>query len=130
MTRLVLVTLAVVTIASAWHAAASTLGGVPGGVGAGGGVVAPCDTTGVTVTYTTSGGNVTAGTVAGLADPACEAGELSLTLTDAGGQMIAEAEPTPIPGDADTTDNQLTVQVTPSPAAEQVAGYDVSIAGP
>lgn len=128
--RVIVVSLAVATLASGAFASAASLGGVSGQVAAGNAAITACDATGVTVTYTTSGGNVTAVTVGGLADPACEGGELSVTLTNAAGESIASGGPQTIPTDGDTTDNSVTVSVSPNPAAEQVAAYHVAIVGP
>jgi hypothetical protein len=128
--RVIVVSLAVTTLASSAFASAASLGGISGGVGAGNAAIPACDTTGVTVTYTTSGGNVTTVTVGGLADPGCEGGSLSLTLTNTAGDSIASGGPQTIPTDGDTADNSVNVSVSPNPAAENVAGYHVSIAGP
>ncbi len=128
--RVIVVSLAVTTLASSAFASAASLGGISGTVGAGNAAIPSCDTTGVTVTYTTSGGNVTAVTVGGLADPGCEGGDLSLTLTNASGDSIASGGPQTIPTDGDTAENSVTVSVAPTPAAENVAGYHVSIVGP
>ncbi len=129
--RVIVVSLAVTTLASSAFASASSLGGMSSGsLSAGDAAIPACDTTGVTVTYTTSGGDVTAVTVGGLADPGCEGGALSLTLTNAAGDSIASGDPQAIPTDGDTADNSLTLSVSPNPAAENVAGYHVSIVGP
>ncbi len=111
-------------------ASAAALGGIAGGVLAGVADVPRCDDTGVTVTYSTSGGNVTAVTVGGLADPGCEAAQLSVTLTDGAGARIAGGGPVPIPVDADDVDNTVVVAVDPQPAAEQVSAYHVLIVEP
>ena len=65
---------------------AASLGGL-GSAPVGGAVasVAPCDGDGVMVSYATQGGNVTAATVAGIADPGCEGAALSITLRGTGG---------------------------------------------
>jgi hypothetical protein len=129
--RVIVVILAVTTLASSAYASAASLGGIAGGgVGAGEAAIPACDTTGITVSYTTSGGNVTAVTVGGLADPGCEGGALSVTLTNAAGDSIATGGSQTIPTDGDNADNALTVSVSPNPAAENVAGYHVSIVGP
>lgn len=130
MRRLTLVILALTTVASACFASAAALGGISGGVAAGNAAITACDTNGFTVGYTTSGGNVTAVTLGGIADPACEGAELSLALTDIGGNRIGSGGPTTIPTDGDTADNSITLAVAPSPAADQVSGYHVSIVGP
>lgn len=99
-------------------------------VAAGDAAVVPCDSDGFSVTYTTSGGNVTAATVAGIADPDCEGGELLLTLTDAGDASIASGGPLAIPTDGDTSPNSVVVSTGPQPAAELVAGYRIVVTGP
>jgi hypothetical protein len=99
-------------------------------VGGGNAAVVACDTNGFTVTFTTTRGNVTAVTVSGIADPACEGGTLRVTVTDAAGASIASGGPQTVPTDGDTTDNSLAVSANPQPAASQVAGYNISIAGP
>jgi hypothetical protein len=129
--RLIVVSVAVTTVASSAFASAASVGGISSGsVSAGNAAIPDCDTTGVTLTYTTSGGNVTAVTVGGLADPGCEGGALSVTLTNAAGDSIASGGPQTIATDGDTADNSLTVAVSPNPAAENIAGYHVSITGP
>jgi hypothetical protein len=128
--RLIVVSLMTTTLASCVFASAASLGGISGGVAAGDSAIPACDTDGLTVTYETTGGNVTAVTVSALADPACEGGELSLTLSNAGGDSIASGGPGMIAADADAADNAVTVPVAPNPAAETVRGYHVSIVGP
>jgi hypothetical protein len=128
--RVIVLSLAVTTLASSAFASAASLGGMSGSVAAGEAAIPACDTTGVTISYTTSGGNVTAVTVNGLADPGCEGGALSVTLTNTAGDSIASGGPQAVPTDGDATDNSVTVSVSPNPAAENVAGYHVSIAGP
>jgi hypothetical protein len=128
--RVIVVSVAVTTLASSAFASAASLGGMSGSVAAGDAAIPDCDTTGVTLTYTTTGGNVTAVAVGGLADPGCEGGSLSLTLTNTAGDSIASGGPLTIPTDGDTADNSVDVSVSPNPAAETVAGYHVSIAGP
>ncbi len=130
MRRLTLAILGVTTVASACFASAAALGGISGGVAAGNAAITACDTNGFTVSYATSGGNVTAVTLGGIADPGCEGAAVSLALTDAGGSSIASGGPATIPTDGDTADNTITVAVAPNPAAEQASGYHVSIVGP
>ena len=128
--RVIVVSLVVTTLVSTAFASAASLGGMSGSVAAGDATIPACDTTGISVGYTTSAGNVSAVTVNGLADPGCEGGSLSVTLTNASGDSIASGGPQTVPTDGDTADNSLTVSVGPNPAAENVAGYHVSIAGP
>lgn len=122
------VTLAVA--ASASVALAAELGITPTKLGGGNTAVVACDTSGFTVSFTTSRGNLTAVTVGGIADPACEGGSLAVTVTTASGASIASGGPQTIPSDGDTADNTMTVATSPQPSGSQVAGYHVSIAGP
>lgn len=130
MKRTLLLALALTTAATASYAAAAGLGGLTsGGLAAGSTTVASCDTNGVSVAYTTIGGNVTSVTVGGISDPACEGGRLSITLKGAGvgiGSGTVESVPT----DADTVDNSVVSSFTGGPAAEQVDAFDVSVVGP
>jgi hypothetical protein len=130
MSRATILSLAAVTVASLCAASAAALGGIAGGqVSAGDAPITACDT-GFTLVYTTLGGDVTAVTVNGIADPACEGADLSVTLTDAGGGAVASGGPASVPTDGDAADNSLVLPVSPNPAAEQVAGYHVSLVGP
>jgi hypothetical protein len=72
---------------------------------------------------------VTSATVGGIADPGCEGGQLSLTLAN-GTASIATGGPVTVPTDAGTTDNAVTVALSPQPAAAQVNRVHVSITGP
>lgn len=124
----VLVTAILVSVTVTGFAAG--LGGLTAGrLGAGGAVVASCDTNGFTVSYTVSGGNVTAATVGGIADPGCEGGLLSLTLAN-GTTSVASAGPTTVATDGDTTDNSMTLTLSPQPAAASVNRVHIVIAGP
>lgn len=116
--------LAIVAVATtATVATASSLGGVAGGtVGAGDAPIAACDT-GFTVSYTTSGGNVTAVTVGDIA-AACAGGVLRVTVKNSTGASIAAGGPQTLSGASDT------ISVAPQPAAEDVTGVDISIVGP
>ena len=126
----VLLSAAVVTAASACFASAASFGITTSLVGGGDTPVPHCDTDGFTYGYTTSRGNVTAVTVGGIADPACEGGNLSLTLTNSAGSGIASGGPQVVPTDGDAVDNSMIVSTGPQPAASQVAGIHVSIEGP
>jgi hypothetical protein len=129
--RVTILILTAVTLASLCVASAAALGGISGGeVSAGDAPIAACDATGFTIAYATLGGNVTAVTVHDIADPGCEGGDLSVTLTNAAGAGIATGGPEAITADGDTADNSLLVAVSPNPAAEQVSGYHISLVGP
>lgn len=92
--------------------------------------IGSCDADGFTVAYSTSGGNVTSVTVGDTADPGCEGGELSVTLTDASGAALASGGPQAIPADGDTSPNVVVVALGSQPAAELVAGYRFVVTGP
>lgn len=112
-------------------AAAATFGPFgSGALSAGEGAIAACDTDGFTVAYTTSAGNVTAVTVGGIADPGCEGGALSLTVTDTAGAGLASGGPQTIPVDGDALDNAVAVSVSPQPLAESPVAVEIAIAGP
>ena len=121
---------AAVAAASASVALAAALGVSASDVGVGSTPVAACDVNGFAATFTTTRGNVTAVTVAGIADPACEGGSLVVTVTNTAGNSIAMAGPQTVPTDGDTTDNSVTLANSPQPGAAQVAGYHVSVTGP
>ena len=131
MRRIVLVTILAIAVLAASLASAAALGGVnTDRVGAGDATLAPCDANGFTVSYTTVGGNVTAATIADIADPGCEGGDLSVRVTNSAGDSIAGGGPSSIATDGDASPNSSTVSVSPQPAAEQVAGIHVAVVGP
>ena len=68
--------------------------------------------------------------IGGIADPACEGGALSVTLTDASGNSVASGGPVTVPTDGDATDNSVSVSLSPQTAAENVASLHVSVVGP
>jgi hypothetical protein len=120
-----LISLALIAVPAA---AASLGGGAAGGALSGSGAVAGCDTT-VSLTYETSAGKVTSVTVGGIADPGCAGGMVEATLRG-GGLALGTAGPEPVPADADTADDQVTLTVgAPQPAAADVDGAHVSIEG-
>lgn len=123
---------AVLTVAGSFvYAAAASLGGVQTqGLAAGSAVVAACDSDGLTVAFTTSGGSVTTVTVGGIADPGCEGGRLAVTVTNSSSAAIGSSSPQTIPADGDVVDNSVAVAVSPQPSAEQVTGVHISIVGP
>lgn len=122
--------IAVAAACAATYASAASLGGLPTAVvGAGDAMIAACDAS-FTVGYTTSHGNVTAATVGDVADPACEGGQLRLTLLNAAGTAIGSGGPTAVVADGDSVPNSVSVAVSPNPAAEQVAAVRLSVVGP
>jgi hypothetical protein len=131
MRRLVTALLIATLVTTLVFAAAATLGGISGtSLGAGSASVAACDGNGFTATYTVTSGNVTAVTISGIADPGCEGGQLSVTLTNSGGTSIASAGPVAVPTDGDALDNSMTLPVSPVPPAAQVTGIHVVVEGP
>ncbi len=131
MRSFVLGTTAAVAVVAVSLASAAALGGITSDrVGAGDAAIVACDGNGFSVSYTTVGGNVTAATVADIADPGCEGGDLSITITNSEGASIASGGPISIPTDGDTSPNSLTVSVSLQPAPEQVAGFHVAVVGP
>ena len=104
-------------------AAAAALQGVsPSPVASGSGSVAQCDTDGFTVTYTTSGGNVTSVAIGGIA-AACNGGSLQVTLVNGSRESLASGGPVTVSGPSQT------LTVSPQPRAANVAGTDISVAG-
>jgi hypothetical protein len=89
-----------------------------------------CDANGFTHSYTTSRGNVTAVTIGGIADPACEGGSMKVTLTNAAGMSIASAGPLTVPADGDTSDDSVTLPTSPQSPASQVSGIEIDVEGP
>jgi hypothetical protein len=108
---------------------AGALPGAPGMIAGGAAPVSACDTA-FGHTYTTVSGNVTSVLVTGIADPACEGGQLSLTLTDAAGTALGSGGPVTIPTDANAADNSAAVSLAPTPDGDVVAGIRIAISGP
>jgi hypothetical protein len=107
-------------------AAATMLGGDGGRMLAvGEAAVVACDDA-QTVQYTTDGGQVTAVTIGGIADPECSGGRLSVTLS-AAGTAVASGGPVIVPSDADADDDEVTVGVSAGAAAAQVDRADVLV---
>jgi hypothetical protein len=105
-------------------AAASALQGVSSArVGNGSIPVTACDTDGFTISYTTTGGNVTSVGVGGI-DSACNGASLSVTVVNGSRTSVAGGGPVTVSG------NSATVSISPNPAASTPAGVDVSVVGP
>jgi hypothetical protein len=105
-------------------ASASALRGVSStSAGSGSAPVSACDTDGFTISYTTTGGNVTSVGVGGIA-PACNGGNLRLTVVDGARTTVATGGPVTVSGTSEV------VSVSPNPPGATPAGVDVSIAGP
>ena len=85
--------------------------------------VAACDTDGFSVSYTTSGGNVTSVAVGGIA-LACDGASLHVTVVDSSRTSVASGGPVAVSGPS------ATVSVSPNPPGAVPAGVDVSIVGP
>jgi hypothetical protein len=129
-THLILWLAGLSAVFAAATASAATLGGLLApAISAGEAVVQGCDAS-MGLVYTTSGGDVTAVTVSGIADPACSGGVLSLVVLDANGTAIASAAPVAVPSDAGTADDVVTVAVSPHPPAELVEGVALQVLGP
>jgi hypothetical protein len=105
-------------------ASASALQGVSSTrVGSGSTPVAACDTDGFTISYTTTGGNVTSVDVGGIA-LACNGASLAVTVVNAARTSVASGGPVTVSG------TSATVSVSPNPPGATPAGVDVSIVGP
>jgi hypothetical protein len=128
MRKVILAAAAAFLVGSPVVAAAASLGLTTQDLAAGSAPVTACDN-GFTYAYTTVGGNVTAVTVGGIADPECSGGEFSLTLTNASGARLGSGGPATVPSDGDTADDSLNVSIAALPDADLVAGVRVAIAG-
>jgi hypothetical protein len=111
-------------------ALAATFGLTSAALGAGEASVSRCDTDGFTITYTVTVSLITSVTVAGLADPGCEGGSLTVTLTDSSGASVGSGGPTTVPTDGDTSPNSMTLSVAPTPVETTVVGIHASLDGP
>lgn len=119
-----LIRVAIITaVMSLTYASAADLNMTAGSLGAGGSVVTPCDSDGVTVSYTLSADNVTQITVQGIAS-GCTGGELSVALADSADASIGEAGPLTVSG----TSHTLTF--APQPISFDVMAVHIVIAGP
>jgi hypothetical protein len=85
--------------------------------------VVACDTDGFTITYTTTGGNVTSVDVGGIA-VACNGASLAVTVVNSSRTSVASGGPVTVSG------TSATVSVSPNPPGATPAGVDVSIVGP
>lgn len=109
-------------------ASAASLGGVTtGGLGADVGVVASCDTDGVTLSYTntydsTSGTYKTSTVSVSGINAACNTKSISVTLKDSSGTALGSGTTTVAAGAASIT-------LTPSASASSVTGAAVIISG-
>ena len=112
-----------VALPSSLAAAAAIQGASSGPLGSGSTPITACDTDGLTVSYTTSGGNVTTVSVGGIA-VACSGGSLRVTVVDSSRTSVASGGPVTVSGTSES------VSVSPNPAGAIPAGVDVSIVGP
>lgn len=119
-----------VTAALAGAALAAPLGLVSSPVGADSAQIPRCDEDGFDYSFATSGGDVTSVTVADIADPGCEGGELHVTLTDAAGNAIASGGAALVPTDGDTAPNAVTLPTTAQPPAGDIARAHTNVVGP
>lgn len=121
--RVVAIVIALV-LATAVYGSAASLGGLNAqNLGAGGDPVESCDKDGVTVSYSVSDGIVTGVTVSGIA-ARCSFGQMSLTLSDAGGASIGSGGPAMVTG------TSRAFAMNPQPKASDVAGVHIVIEGP
>lgn len=112
-------------------ASASSLGGLDvSNLASGAGVVVACDDDGLSTSYTTSAGKVTAVTVSGIADPGCEGARLSLSLVTNGKAQIGSGGPVVVPFDEGTADDSVTVPVATRPDVSAIAGVHIVMEGP
>jgi len=122
--RLLILCSAVAVILPCSLAAAAALQGVSSeALGNGSTPVTACDTDGFTLTYTTTGGNVTSVAIGGIA-VACNGASLRVTVVDGSRTSLASGGPVTVSGTSET------VSVSPNPPGAAPAGVDVSIAGP
>lgn len=116
--------LTAVAAATAVGASAASLGGlVARELGAGQANVLACDSSGVTLDYTVSGGTVLSVSVADV-DAACAGGALRVVLAGSSGAIVGSGGPVTV---AATT---VAVSLSPQPTAASVAAAHVSITGP
>lgn len=130
MRRIALLLLLSLTLGALVLGRASSLSLGPGSAGAGSAKVLDCDTNGFGQNFTTASGRVSGVFVSGIADPACEGGSLTVTLSDSGGNAIGTGASVTVPTDAGTTDNLVFVGLSLRPPAPQVASVHISISGP
>lgn len=130
MRRLIIKTLAGITVFGAVVASASTLGGLsPDKLGAQDAVVAACDTDGVTTSHTSAWDTtderyeVTSVTVKGVAD-ACDGQTLKVTLADSTGVSLAEGTLT-IPASV-AVDHAVTISPGASTASAEKVHVNIS----
>lgn len=129
--RRALLALGAAATAAVVPASASSLGELASSpLGAGSASVLACDADGFTVTYTTSGGQVTHVTVEDVADPGCEAGTVRVTLVDGSDGAVASGGPATLAADGDTDPNSIQLAVSPQPDATTVQAAHVSVTGP
>lgn len=111
--------------------AAAALTSVAGGsIGTGSAAVTTCDSDGFGASYATSGGAITAVTVTGIADPACEGGVVRVAIVDGAGASIGSGGPVTIAADGDAVDNATTLAVAGSPAALSAQRVKIVVEGP
>lgn len=99
-----------------------------GTLGAGSTPVDTCDQT-IDISYEVEDAFVTHVVVAGIADPSCAGGTLSLTLVDADGTGLASVGPVPVTsgsGDGNTT---VTVKLDSPADVEKVDSVHVALVG-
>jgi len=120
--RLVPIAFVAAVVGAAAIGAAATLPISGDGLAAGNAIVARCDTGGVAVTYVGAPGTVTALAVTQL-DPACNGGQLKVTVDDGLGGNLAS-------GSATVNNGGATVQLSPARAAEVVKRWRLVVVTP
>lgn len=124
MRRIALSIIVVAVILLTVAGSAATLGLASTGIGAGQASVASCgDTSGVTRSYTTSGGVVTRITLTGFL-AGCEGGQAEVTITDDSGTAVASGGPAPI------ASGSVALDLAPAPSPSQVRAAHVAVTGP
>lgn len=128
--RAIAIIIAAASVAvTAFVALAAPVGLATVKVGGGKAAIARCDTNGFTISYGLSGSNVASVTVAGIADPGCEGASIDARLTDTAGTSIGSGSGT-VATDAGTTDNSVTLTMSPTPAETSVSGIRIVLRGP
>ncbi len=113
----------VILVMSITYASAASVNMATGPLAAGGSTVVPCDSDGVTVTYTLSGDNVSQMMVQGIAS-GCVGGQLSAALVNGSEISIGEGGPQTVTGSSHT------LSISPQPISFNVAAVHVVIVGP
>lgn len=118
-------------------ASAVALGGINStGVGSEDSAVGSCDTNGVSVSYTYAYNpaaghqhyDIATAIVGGIASPACDGKDISVTLTGANGVELDTSTPALVPAGV-SGNAAATVSFSGSPSAEDLQGVSIIISG-